>query len=57
VRQALNARQRFDQTLTQWSAGPLRDRLALLQPQLSRGAEEVWAVARQGAILDGGRPG
>jgi hypothetical protein len=57
VRQALNARQRFDQTLTQWSAGPLRDRLALLQPQLSRGAEEVWAVARQGAILEGGAAG
>jgi hypothetical protein len=57
VRQALNARQRFDQTLTQWSAGPLRDRLALLQPQLSRGAEEVWAVARQGAILDGAAAG
>jgi len=53
VRQALGARERFDQTITQWSAGPLRDRLAVLQPQLRRGAAEVFAVAKQGAILDG----
>jgi hypothetical protein len=56
VRQALGARQRFDQTLTTWTSGPLRDRLTELQPQLWRATEEVWAVAQRGAVLGGATP-
>jgi hypothetical protein len=56
VRQALGARQRFDQTLTTWTAGPLRDRLSELQPQLWRATEEVWAIAQRGAVLGGSNP-
>jgi hypothetical protein len=53
VRQALGARQRFDQTLSQWPAGPLHDRLMLLQPRIGQATEEVWAVAQRGAALTG----
>jgi hypothetical protein len=53
VRQALGARQRFDEALSGWPAGPLRDRLMLLQPRLAQATQEVWTVARQGAALDG----
>jgi hypothetical protein len=53
VRQALAARQRFDQALSQWPAGPLHDRLLLLQARLGQATEEVWTVAQQGAALDG----
>jgi hypothetical protein len=53
VRQAVDARQRFDQALAEWHPGPLRDRLVSLQPQIRRSAQEVFAVARQGAVLDG----
>lgn len=53
VNQALNARLRFDRTLAGWPPGPLRDRLIRIQPQLERGAQEVWAVARLGATLSG----
>jgi hypothetical protein len=57
VRQALGARQRFDQMLTSWPAGPLRDRLTGIQPQLWRATEEVWSIARRGAVLGGTTPG
>jgi hypothetical protein len=53
VRQALGARQRFDQTVGQWPAGPLHDRLVLLQPRIGQATEEVWAVAQRGAALAG----
>jgi hypothetical protein len=53
VREAVGARQRFDQTVSQWPDGPLHDRLVLLQPRLRRATEEVWAVAQRGAALDG----
>src|SRR5262249_35089065 len=39
VQQALGARQRFDQTLSQWSPGPLHDRLMLLQPRIGQATE------------------
>ncbi len=57
VRQALASRQRFDQTVTQWPAGPLHDRLVIIQPRLAQATEEVWAVARQGAALAGSTAG
>jgi hypothetical protein len=53
VRQALGARQRFDQAVSQWPAGPLHDRLLLLQPRIGQATEEVWAVAQRGAALTG----
>jgi hypothetical protein len=53
VRQALGARQRFDQTLSQWPPGPLHDRLTLLQPRIGQATEEAWAVAQRGAALTG----
>jgi hypothetical protein len=53
VRQALAARQRFDQAVSQWPDGPLKERLVMLAPRLGRATEEVWTVAQQGAALDG----
>jgi hypothetical protein len=53
VRQAVTSRQRFDQAVSRWPAGPLRDRLLLLQPQLWQATDEVWAVAQRGAALSG----
>jgi hypothetical protein len=53
VRQAMASRQRFDQAVAGWPPGPMHDRLVLLQPRLDRAAGEVWAVAQQGAALDG----
>jgi hypothetical protein len=53
VRQALAARQRFDEALSRWPDGPLRDRLELLQPRLQQATSEVWTIAQQGAALDG----
>ena len=43
VRQALTSRQRFDQSVAQWPAGPLHDRLVIIQPRLAQATEEVWA--------------
>jgi hypothetical protein len=53
VRQALAARQRFDEAVSKWPPGPLHDRLQLLQPRLAQATGEVWTVAQQGAALDG----
>jgi hypothetical protein len=53
VRQAQSARQRFDLSVATWPAGPLRDRLTLLQPRLAAGVNEVWVVAQRGAALGG----
>jgi hypothetical protein len=53
VRQALGARQRFDQTIAGWAEGPLRDRLVQIQPQLWQATGEVWSIAQRGAALEG----
>lgn len=53
VRQAQSAQQRFDSSLATWAAGPLRERLVLLQPRLEEGINEVWVVAQRGAALGG----
>jgi hypothetical protein len=53
VRQALAARQRFDEAISKWPPGPLHDRLMMLQPRMGQATEEVWTVAQQGAALDG----
>jgi hypothetical protein len=53
VLQALGARQRFNQTISTWPAGPLRDRLVQIQPQLWQATDEVWSVAQRGAVLEG----
>lgn len=53
VRQALAARQRFDEAISKWPPGPLHDRLTMLQPRMGQATEEVWSVAQQGAALDG----
>jgi hypothetical protein len=53
VREALGARQRFDQTVAEWPAGPLHDRLVALQPRVWQATDEVWAIAQRGAALSG----
>jgi hypothetical protein len=53
VRQAQSAQQHFDASLSTWPAGPLRDRLLMLQPRLREGVNEVWVVAQRGAALGG----
>lgn len=51
--QAQSARQRFDQILASWPAGPTRDELQRLQPQLWTYVAEVGALARRGAAAAG----
>lgn len=49
VKQAVAAGERFDRTVAGWPAGPLRDRVAIVQPRIRQGVQEVWSIARQGA--------
>lgn len=49
VHQAVAAGQRYDRTIAGWPAGPLRDRVAIVQPRIRQGVQEVWSIARQGA--------
>jgi hypothetical protein len=52
VREALEARARFDQTVARARPGPLKDRLADLAGRLDHGVDECWRIARQGAVLE-----
>jgi len=48
VADALQARSRFEQTVTRARPGPLRDRLVDLGVRLDDGVRECWRIARQG---------
>lgn len=53
VQQASGVQTRFDQTLRDWPAGPLKDRLSYLQPQVYAGMAQVASVAKRGAAISG----
>jgi hypothetical protein len=52
VRDALQARGRFERTVARTRPGPLRDRLAGLGRRLDDGVTECWRIACQGDALD-----
>jgi hypothetical protein len=51
VRDSLRARTRFDEAVTTFRSGPLRDTLTSISDQLDRAVEEVWEVAKQGQLV------
>jgi hypothetical protein len=53
VQQAATVQSRFDQAVTDWADGPIKDRLTSLQPQLYAGMEQVGVAAKRGAMLSG----
>lgn len=50
---AQNAKQRFDQVVSDVAAGPLRDRLKRLSERLDDGIDESWRIARRGHDIVG----
>lgn len=55
VRDALSARQRFDEALHDAQDGPLRTRLVEIEAQLSHAVEVTWEVAQRGQQLTDAR--
>jgi hypothetical protein len=55
VRDALDARRRFDGAVHDAPAGPLRDRLAEIAARIDDGIDDCWRVARQGNALSKAR--
>jgi hypothetical protein len=51
VQDALQARQRFDESIRAARSGPLRDRLREIGDRVGVGVDEAWRVARQGQVL------
>ncbi len=51
VREALQARTKFDDAVRQARGGPLRDRLTLIGERLGTGVDESWRIARAGQAL------
>ncbi len=51
VTDALQARAKFEQTVSRARPGPLRDRLVQLGERLDDGVGECWRIARQGDVL------
>jgi hypothetical protein len=47
VRDAVTARNRFDEALRSTKAGPLKDRLAAIRASVDAGVRECWEVAKQ----------
>jgi hypothetical protein len=56
VQQAVDADKRFHEAVRAWPPGPLRDRLASLEPSIDAQVQGVWVAARQGATISGGYP-
>ena len=54
VRDALQARARFDETVRRARPGPLREHLADLGRRLGDGVTECWRIASQGNALESG---
>jgi hypothetical protein len=56
VTDALQARNRFHDSVRRARAGPLRDRLGEIESRVDTGVREVWRIARQGhALVDARR--
>ncbi|HYZ98527.1 MAG TPA: hypothetical protein VE575_07225, partial [Acidimicrobiales bacterium] len=51
VRDALQARNRFDEAVGRTPSGPLHDHLAEIADRVHAGVEESWLVARRGETL------
>jgi hypothetical protein len=51
VRDAIQARRRFNEAVDSARAGPLRDRLQEIDDRVSTGVHEVWRIARRGHDL------
>lgn len=54
VREALNARTRYETAVERTPPGPLRDRLAEIGTRIEAGVQECWRVANQGNTLGQG---
>jgi hypothetical protein len=57
VQEALQARNRFDETVHRLQAGPLRDRLSDVAQRMHTGVEESWLIAQRGQALVQARRG
>ena len=53
LQEALSVQSRFDQTVANWPAGPIRDHLGELQPRVWAEVDELGAMARRGAAATG----
>lgn len=53
VADALQAQARFDRTIRQSRAGPIKERLEAIARRIADGVGECWAIARQGDALEG----
>jgi hypothetical protein len=51
VRDAVQARSRFDDAVKSFKPGPLRDSLSTVSRQMEEAVEECWRVAQQGQVL------
>jgi hypothetical protein len=51
VRDAVQARTRFDEAVRSFQPGPLRDTLQTVSGQMEEAVEECWSVAKQGQVL------
>jgi hypothetical protein len=57
VQEALQARNRFDETVHGLQGGPLRDRLGDIAQRMHTGVEESWLIAQRGQALVRARRG
>jgi hypothetical protein len=57
VQEALQARNRFDETVHRLQAGPLRERLSDVAQRMHTGVQESWLIAQRGQALVQARRG
>lgn len=57
VQEALQARNRFDETIRRIQSGPLQDHLAAISQRMNTGVEESWLIAQRGQTLVQARRG
>jgi hypothetical protein len=57
VQEALQARNRFDETVHRLQGGPLRDRLSDVAQRMHTGVQESWLIAQRGQALVQARRG
>jgi hypothetical protein len=51
VTDAVQARRRFDEAISDMAKGPLKERLVEIGGRLDEGVEEVWNIAKRGQVL------
>lgn len=57
VQEALQARNRFDETIRRIESGPLQDHLTTISQRMHTGVEESWKIAQRGQTLVRARRG